>query len=116
MAECRNQSVASLTERHSPATYEQTFLQRFVCAARLLFEEQMQSKDDAELVHLARAGNREAYDELIRRYQRPMWGLAYVLVHDRFEAEDVTQEAFLRAWRNLDLLCDPAKFAPWLRR
>jgi len=76
----------------------------------------MKSKNDAELVHLARAGNRDAYDELIRRYQRSIWGLAYLLVHDRFEAEDLAQEAFLRAWLNLDLLSDPAKFGPWLRR
>jgi len=72
-------------------------------------EEQMDSKNDAELVHLARAGNRDAYSELIRRYQRSIWGLACLLVDDRFEAEDMTQEAFLRAWRNLDLLSDPGK-------
>jgi hypothetical protein len=76
----------------------------------------MDSKNDAELVHLARAGNRDAYGELIRRYQRPIWGLASILLDDRFEAEDITQEAFLRAWLNLDLLSDPARFAPWLRR
>ena len=76
----------------------------------------MNSKNDAELVHLARAGNREAYGELIRRYQHSIWGLACLLVDDRFEAEDMTQEALLRAWLNLDLLSDPAKFAPWLRR
>jgi len=76
----------------------------------------MHSKKDAELVHLARAGNRDAYGELIRRYQQPTWGLACILVDDRFEAEDIAQEAFLRAWLNLDLLSDPAKFAPWLRR
>src|SRR5688572_1383680 len=76
----------------------------------------MKSKNDAELVHLARAGNRDAYGELIRRYQRSICGLACLLVGDRFEAEDLTQEAFLRAWLNLDLLSDPQKFAPWLRR
>jgi RNA polymerase sigma factor (sigma-70 family) len=76
----------------------------------------MNSKNDAELVHLARAGNRDAYGELIRRYQRSICGLACLLVGDRFEAEDLTQEAFLRAWLNLDLLSDPSKFAPWLRR
>lgn len=76
----------------------------------------MKSKNDAELVHLARAGNRDAYGELIRRYQRPIWGLAYLLIGDRFEADDMTQEAFLRAWLNFDLLSDPAKFAAWLRR
>jgi RNA polymerase sigma-70 factor, ECF subfamily len=92
------------------------FLQRFLGETRLLCEEQMKSKNDAELVHLARAGNRDAYGELIRRYQRPIWGLAYLLIGDRFEAEDMTQEAFLRAWLNFDLLSDPAKFAAWLRR
>ena len=76
----------------------------------------MESKSDAELVHLARAGNRDAYDELIRRYQHSIWGLACLLVHDPFEAEDMAQEAFLRAWRNLDLLSDSAKFGAWLRR
>jgi len=45
----------------------------------------MDSKNDAELVHLARAGNRDAYGELIRRYQHPIWGLACILLDDRFE-------------------------------
>jgi RNA polymerase sigma factor (sigma-70 family) len=76
----------------------------------------MDSSKDADLVRMARAGNRDAYGELIRRYQRQICGLACTLLDDRFEAEDVTQEAFLRAWLNLDLLSDPAKFAPWLRR
>jgi hypothetical protein len=43
------------------------FLQRFLGESRLLCEEQMKLKNDAELVHLARAGNRDAYDELIRQ-------------------------------------------------
>jgi RNA polymerase sigma factor (sigma-70 family) len=76
----------------------------------------MESILDAELVGAARSGNRAAYDELIRRYQRPIYGLACVLLGDRSEAEDITQEAFLRAWLNLDLLSDPGKFAPWVRR
>src|SRR5688572_30561342 len=76
----------------------------------------MNSKNDAELVHLARAGNRDADGELIRRYQRSICGLACLLVCDRFEAEDLTQEAFRRAWLNLDRLRHPPKFAPWLRR
>src|SRR5688572_23493989 len=92
------------------------FLQRFPAESRLIFEDQMNSKKDAELVQLSRAGNRDAYGELIRRYQRSICGLACLLVDDKFEAEDMTQEAFLRAWLNLDMLSDPAKFAPWLRR
>jgi len=54
----------------------------------------MKSKNDAELVHLARAGNRDAYGELIRRYQRSIWGLAYLLIGDRFEAEDLNSGSF----------------------
>jgi DNA-directed RNA polymerase specialized sigma24 family protein len=70
----------------------------------------MESKSDSDLVHLARAGNGEAYGELIRLHQRSIWGLACILVPDPFEAEDLAQEAFLRAWRNLDLLSDPTRF------
>jgi len=76
----------------------------------------MNSISDAELVRSAREGNREAYSELIRRYQKHIYALACALVADRDEAEDISQEAFLRAWLNLDMLSDPAKFAPWLRR
>ncbi len=76
----------------------------------------MHASNDAELVCLARAGNRDAFGELIRRYQHQIWGLACILLDDRFEAQDATQEASLRAWLNLDLLSDLAKFAPWLRR
>src|SRR5258705_3157953 len=39
----------------------------------------------------------DAYSELVWRYQRPIWGLASILLGDRFEAEDIAQEAFLRA-------------------
>lgn len=76
----------------------------------------MNSTYDAELVHRARQGDRTAFSELIRRYQRPIYALACALLPDRSEAEDIAQEAFLRAWLNLDLLSDPAKFGPWLRR
>jgi DNA-directed RNA polymerase specialized sigma24 family protein len=76
----------------------------------------MDLNTDADLVRMARAGNRGACDGLIRRYQRQVRGLACLLLDDQFEAEDATQEAFLRAWLNLDLLSDPGKFAAWLRR
>lgn len=76
----------------------------------------METNGDTELVDLARGGSRQAYDELIRRHQRCAWGLACTLVGDRFEAQDIAQEAFLRAWLNFDLLSDPARFSGWLRR
>jgi DNA-directed RNA polymerase specialized sigma24 family protein len=51
----------------------------------------MDSRSDADLARLARAGNRDAYSELIRRYQHQIWALACILVDDRFEAEDLTR-------------------------
>ena len=50
------------------------------------------------------------------RHQGATRALAYAIVGDWAEAEDLSQEAFLRAFRNLDLLVDAEKFAPWLRR
>ena len=76
----------------------------------------MIDRTDAQLVDAARAGDAPALGELVRRYQGQAWRLAAAILRDPVEAEDVTQESFLRALRNLDLLADPNKFGPWLRR
>src|SRR5918992_5440191 len=72
--------------------------------------------EDAILIPLARAGNAQALSALVVKHARATRAIAYSVVGDWAEAEDLSQEAFLRAFRNLDLLADPAKFAPWLRR
>lgn len=76
----------------------------------------MDPNSDAELVRAVRAGDRQAFADLVDRYQRQIYGLACILLGDRSEAEDITQETFLRAWVNFDLLSDPGKFGPWVRR
>src|SRR5215204_2433296 len=76
------------------------------------------STSDAELVTAARstaAGASDAFGELARRYQRMVYAVALSLVQPA-DVDDVGQESFLRAFRNLDLLADPAKFGVWLRR
>ena len=73
---------------------------------------------DAELVVRGRAGTTsadEAFRELVRRYQRMVYALTLSLVRPA-DADDVAQEAFIRAFRNLDLLADPSRFGVWLRR
>lgn len=70
----------------------------------------------AELVDGARRGSAEARDELVRRHYREIALVAVAITNDPTEAEDLSQEAFIRAFRNLDLLVDPDRFAPWLRR
>ena len=76
----------------------------------------MSDRTDAELVHLTRRGSTEAYEELVARYQGHVYGLAYSLVDNWTEAQDIAQETFIRAYVNLDQLREPGRFAPWLRR
>jgi len=69
-----------------------------------------------ELVNAARLGSPEARDALVRDHQREIVVLIAALVYDAAEAEDLAQESFIRAFRNLDLLVDSSRFGAWLRR
>jgi RNA polymerase sigma-70 factor (ECF subfamily) len=75
----------------------------------------MREKPDTTLVAEARAGDREAFCELVRRYQDHAYGLAVALVSDFDLAQDVVQEAFVSAYCDLAKLRDPERFAGWLR-
>ena len=66
--------------------------------------------DDGELLDLARAGDRAAFSELVRIHQDEVFTLAVRLVSDRELAADVSQEAFVRAWRALPNFRGDAKF------
>jgi RNA polymerase sigma-70 factor (ECF subfamily) len=68
------------------------------------------------LVGLTRGGDRESFGALVARYQGHVYGLAYSMVDDWAEAQDIAQETFIRAYTNLDQLRDPARFPAWLRR
>lgn len=71
---------------------------------------------DADLVHETRSGRRLAFDELIERYQRRATAVAYRLLGNVHDALEVCQEAFVRAYRNLETLEKPERFGPWLLR
>jgi len=71
---------------------------------------------DAEQVARTLAGDHGAYKELVTRYQGHVYGLAYSLSGNWTDAQDIAQEAFIRAYTNLDQLRDPGRFAAWLRR
>lgn len=70
--------------------------------------------DEAELVRAARHGDREAFVQLFRRHQAGVRAYAHGLLGDRALAEDIAQEAFLRAWRGLGSFRGDAAFATWL--
>lgn len=71
---------------------------------------------DADLVRRAREGDSEAFAELVKLYQRRTVSVAYRLLGNIEDASDVSQEAFIRAYRHLGQLEDPARFGGWLLR
>ncbi len=76
----------------------------------------MRALSDSQLVRRVRAGRRDAFDELVQRYQRRAVAVAYRLVGNLHDALEVCQDALLRAYENLGTLKDPARFGPWLLR
>ena len=77
----------------------------------------LQNEDrDAELVRRCREGDRRAFEELLVRYQRPIYNAAYRLLHHREDAKDVTQAAFLNVFRHLDRYDPSQRFFSWLYR
>ncbi|SFA77175.1 RNA polymerase, sigma subunit, ECF family [Amycolatopsis marina] len=72
--------------------------------------------DDVTLVSRAREGDVRAYEQLVLRYQGPIYRLALRMLANRGDAEDVTQEVFLVAWRRLGQLQEDAAFVGWLYR
>lgn len=71
---------------------------------------------EPETIGRARAGDLRAFESLVRDYQADAWRFAYHLTRDRALAEDVTQEAFLRAFRAIASYRGQAKFSSWLLR
>ena len=69
---------------------------------------------DAELVAASLAGDREAFGRIVQRYQRLLCSLAYSATGCLSHSEDLAQEAFLDAWRQLATLREPDKLRPWL--
>ena len=70
--------------------------------------------DDHELVQDAKAGNREAFDELVVRYQERIYHFVRRSLGNEQDARDVTQEAFIKAFRNLSRFREEAAFSTWL--
>jgi len=71
---------------------------------------------DQELVRRAQAGDRAAFDLLVRKYQQRVANLVARYVHDAGEVMDVTQEAFIKAYRALPRFRGDSAFYTWLYR
>lgn len=71
-------------------------------------------EEDARLVRRARDGDREAFEKLVRRHLRAAHRTALRRTDDRHDAEDVCQEAFVRALRRIESCGRPERFRGWL--
>ena len=75
--------------------------------------------DDAAVQNLVRAvlkGDLDAFDRIVQIYQNTVFGLAYNLVRDHDEAEDIAQEVFLSCYRSLGTFRFESRFGTWLYR
>ena len=72
--------------------------------------------DERELIDRCLAGDASAFEPLVERYRQRVWRLAYQLLHDREEAWDCAQEAFVRAFHSLASFRGQSAFYTWLFR
>src|SRR6195256_830826 len=71
---------------------------------------------DEQLVAKVMAGDRPSFDELIKKYQRQAVAVSYRLLGNSQDALEVTQDAFLKAYKSLSTLQKPEAFGGWLMR
>ena len=74
----------------------------------------MNQEPDSLWVQRTLAGDTQAFGELVRRYERDVFNLAYRMLNDWGEAEDAAQEAFLRAYAHLNRYDQQRSFKTWL--
>jgi len=76
----------------------------------------MDAPSDRDLIVRARRGETQAFGELVQRYQKSVFNVCYRVLAERREAEDLTQETFLRVHSRLGMFDLDRPFGPWLRR
>src|SRR5215831_19217035 len=72
--------------------------------------------DEMALVHAAKRGDVSAFEQLVKRYDDNIFRIAQHITQNREDSEDVVQDAFLKAYQNLDRFQENSKFYTWLVR
>lgn len=78
--------------------------------------ERSKALSDEEIVDRVKAGDRALYEIIMRRYNQRLYRVARAILHDDTEAEDVMQDAYVRAYTHLDQFAGRSSFATWLTR
>jgi RNA polymerase sigma-70 factor (ECF subfamily) len=76
----------------------------------------MMNVAEVQLVQLSRTGDRAAFKELVELYKDKLHRLAYRMLHDLHESEDIVQETFVRVYLNLNHYDEKQKFSTWIYR
>jgi RNA polymerase sigma-70 factor (ECF subfamily) len=81
-----------------------------------MFDEPDEKTTNEDLMGRVRLGNKHAFEVLIRRHQRSVLNFIFRFMGNRTDAEDLTQEVFLRVWKAARTYRPDAKFTTWLYR
>ena len=76
----------------------------------------MNEPDDTTLMEQCIKGDRQAFETLLIRYEKPVYNAAYRMLHSRDDARDVTQTVFLKVYENLDHYDPKYRFFSWIYR
>lgn len=79
-------------------------------------ENKLRAAEDLAFVNRAKEGDAAAYDELIRRYQQRIYATVYHMTSNHEDANDITQEAFIKAYRALKTFKGDSSFYTWIYR
>lgn len=85
-------------------------------AAQTISLENLRKLTDIELIANAISGREDGFEELVRRYQRPITGYIYRMLNDYESSLDVTQEVFIKVYNSLERYSSDYKFSTWLYR
>ena len=76
----------------------------------------MKSRSDRELVQLSKEGNQDAFNELVQRHQDKIFNSVHRFSSNWNDAQDITQRAFLNAWKNIGAFKGDSAFSTWMYR
>jgi RNA polymerase sigma-70 factor, ECF subfamily len=85
-------------------------------ATQTVLLENIKNLSDVELIAKAIRGREDGFEELVRRYQRPITAYVYRMLGDYESSLDVTQEVFIKVYNSLDKYSSDYKFSTWLYR
>jgi RNA polymerase sigma-70 factor (ECF subfamily) len=82
----------------------------------MYYNVEMQDLSDSTLIHRTRGGETDTFGELVTRYQQSVFNVCYRLLGNYRDAEDMTQNTFIRAYQRLHTFDNQRPFGPWIRK